>query len=114
MVANLLYINQFPDAVADARAGKMTLVARLGRHRAVGGYALIALGAVFALLLGVALGLLPPLALAALLALLPGSAAYRRLLADAERPAKLRPAIFATLAAVHLFGLLLAAACVFG
>ncbi|HEX8989987.1 MAG TPA: prenyltransferase, partial [Rhodocyclaceae bacterium] len=33
LVANVLYINQFPDARADAKAGKRTLVVRLGPAR---------------------------------------------------------------------------------
>lgn len=43
LATNILYINQFPDATADARTGKQHWVVRLGRARAPFGYALIAL-----------------------------------------------------------------------
>ncbi|HEY3431564.1 MAG TPA: prenyltransferase [Rhodocyclaceae bacterium] len=113
MVANLLYINQFPDAVADAAAGKRTVVARLGRRAAVGGYAVIAVCAAFNLLAAVAVGLFPLASLIALLAMIPAFKAWRLLRDNAENPAALRPAIQATIAAAHLFGLLLAAALAF-
>ncbi|GAB2181114.1 chlorophyll synthase ChlG [Denitratisoma sp. agr-D3] len=114
MVANLLYINQFPDATADAAAGKRTVVARLGRRGAVNGYALIAGCAAVDVVAAVAVGLFPAATLLALLALLPAVAAWRQLRAHAEQPALLRPAIRATIAAAHLFGLLLAVAMVAG
>lgn len=113
MVADLLYINQFPDAVADAAAGKRTVVVRLGRARAAAGYGIIAAAAGLVLSLATVSGALPASALVALPALVPAFIAWRRLRAEAERPQRLRPAILATLAAVHLFGLLLAAALAF-
>lgn len=113
MVANLLYINQFPDATADGIAGKRTVVVRLGRRQAVKGYALILLLTAAMLLAAVALGAFPLWALAALLALVPALKAYGVLRQNAEQPAALRPAIQATIGAAHLFGLLLAAALFF-
>jgi 1,4-dihydroxy-2-naphthoate octaprenyltransferase len=38
-IGAFLWINEFPDARADAAAGKRTLVVRLGRHRAAWGFA---------------------------------------------------------------------------
>lgn len=113
MVANLLYINQFPDAVADAAAGKRTVVARLGRRKAVNGYAVIAFCAAFNLVAAVVAGVFPLSALAALLALAPGYKAWRLLRQHAEQPAALRPAIRMTIVSAHLFGLLLAATLAF-
>ncbi|HEY6898913.1 MAG TPA: prenyltransferase [Rhodocyclaceae bacterium] len=110
MVANLLYINQFPDAPADAAAGKRTLVVRLGRRRAAAGYGLIALLAALPLLAGVLLGLLPPAALVSLLALMPALQAFNQLRQNAEDVPRLLPAIKLTILAAHLYGALLAAA----
>ncbi len=41
LIALVLYINEFPDYVADRDAGKRTLVVRLGRRRASWGYAIM-------------------------------------------------------------------------
>lgn len=108
MVANLLYINQFPDATADALAGKLTLVARFGRRRARAGYVLIASSAFLSLAAAVAVGLLPAAALLAGLAALPTGLAVRQLWHHAEQPARLAPAIKLTILAAHAYGLLLA------
>ncbi len=113
MVANVLYINQFPDAVADGAAGKHTLVARIGRRAARWGYPLIALLAAVSLLAGIALAVLPAPTFLALLGLVPAMAATRALWPHAEQPAQLLPAIKLTLLAVHLYGVLLIAALVY-
>lgn len=108
LVANVLYINQFPDVKADAGAGKNTLVVRLGVARARWGYVLIAVLAYGWPLLMVLLGRLP---LPALLALLPAAAsiaATRRLWSCAGRPAELTPALKLTILAASAHGLLLA------
>jgi 1,4-dihydroxy-2-naphthoate octaprenyltransferase len=63
----VLYINQIPDAPADARAGKRTIVVRRPRDEIIWGYAL-ATGAAFALIaLGPVFGITPVWTLAALL-----------------------------------------------
>lgn len=113
MVANLLYINQFPDATADGIAGKRTVVVRLGREQAVKGYALILLLAALATVGGVIAGPFPCWAFVSLLSAIPALKAYEVLRQNAGQPAALRPAIQATIAASHLFGLLLAAALFF-
>ncbi|MGM0412079.1 MAG: prenyltransferase [Pseudomonadota bacterium] len=110
----LLYINQFPDRLADARAGKHHWVVRLGTRRARWGYPLLLAGAAAALVAGVAVGPLPATALPALLGLLPGVPATRRLWHDHRRPARLRPALAATVALVLAFGGLLVAGLVAG
>lgn len=107
-VANVLFINQFPDYRADAATGKRNWVVRLGPRRARWGYPIIA-GVAQAWLVGaVALGALPWTVLLALLALLPAIAASRQLLKHAARPAALVPAVRATIGAAMLHGILLA------
>jgi len=110
LVANVLYINQFPDVRADAHAGKNTVVVRLGVARARWGYALIAMLCYAWVLAMVLLGRLPALASASLIAAAPSLAAMRILRRHAGEPPALAPAIKMTIAAATLHGLLLAAA----
>lgn len=107
LVANILYINQFPDVKADASAGKNTLVVCLGVERARWGYLVIALLAYGWLLAMTLLGWLPRLALLALLPALASIAAARRLWSAAAQPAQLPPALKLTILAASVHGLLL-------
>ncbi len=109
LVAGILYINQFPDREADLASGKLHWVARLQPAVAARGYGLILLLAALALLTGIAVGTLPLAAVLALLAWVPGVAAWRQLLRHAAAPARLAPAIRLTLLAAHLLPLVLAA-----
>lgn len=59
LIASVLYINEFPDYVADKAVGKKTLVVRLGRTKAAYGYAFIVLGAYVSIFLNV-VGITPP------------------------------------------------------
>ena len=68
LIAGVLYINEFPDYAADKAVGKKTLVVRLGRDKAVYGYALIVLGAYVSVFIAVLFGVAP---LYVLLALVP-------------------------------------------
>ncbi len=117
LVANILFINQFPDAPADGAGDKRTIPVRWGA-RAAWGYPLIALGAAVTHVAWVAIGLLPPLTLVALVALIPALSATRRLFAFvAATPhwshttdfSPLIPAIVATLQAAHGYALVAAA-----
>jgi 1,4-dihydroxy-2-naphthoate octaprenyltransferase len=110
LVANLLFINQFPDLRADAAAGKRNLVVRLGPRRARWLYPGIAAGAHLWLFGAVLAGALPVLSLVALASAFPASVAARRLLREAGRPDRLDPAIRATIGAALLHGALLAGA----
>lgn len=114
LVASVLYINQFPDIDADAKAGKRTLVVRLGPQAARWGYVvlvLLAYGWVGALAVA---DVLPTLALLALAPAAANGAAIRCLWPNAERPSELAPAIKLTILATSLHGLTLAALMLIG
>jgi len=108
LVANVLYINQFPDIKADAATGKKTLVVRLGFDDARWGYAVITALAFAWPLLMVVLGHLPLLALVALLPVVASIAAARQLWPNAGNPSELAPALKLTIVAATMHGLLLA------
>lgn len=107
LVANLLFINQFPDRSADAQAGKRTLVVRLGVQRARWGYWLIAAAAYGLLAAAGLFALLPAWTAVGLLTAPLSFAAGRQLLAQAGQPAALSGAIKLTILAANLHGLLL-------
>jgi 1,4-dihydroxy-2-naphthoate octaprenyltransferase len=108
LVANVLYVNQFPDIKADAQAGKNTVVVRLGTAQARWGYVLIALLAYGWQVLMVLLGNLSAVSLIALLPALASLAAARQLWPNADKPANLAPALKLTILAASAYGLLLA------
>jgi len=109
LVANILYINQFPDRAADRASGKLHWVARLQPGTAAWGYALILLLAALMLVGGILLGGLLPTAAGALAAWIPAVLAWQQLRRFAETPGRLAPAIKLTLLAAHGLPLLLAA-----
>ena len=109
LVANVLYINQFPDLRADASVGKRTLVVRLGAANARWGYAAIGTLAYLWTLAMVSSGRLPAASLATLAAALATLAATRILWGAADRPAALAPALPLTIVAASAYGLLMAA-----
>jgi len=112
LVTNILYINQFPDRKADAAAGKRHWVVRLPIDTARWGYPIIA-GAAYLWVAGaVVAGVLPVLALIALVPAVMSARAAKILLASAARPAELAPALPMTIGAASLHGVLLAAALV--
>lgn len=114
LVTNLLYINQFPDRRADTAAGKLHWVARLDVNHARWGYVLIVVLAYAWLIAAVALGWLPLLALAALLALPLSFKAARQLLRHAAEPQRLGDAIRLTIAAMMAHGALLSLGLILG
>lgn len=108
LVANLLYVNQFPDRAADGAAGKMHWVARLPVPVARWGYVLLLGASVSVLVAGAARGVLPPSVVWTAPAYLLGSVAAARVLRDASEPARLAPAIVMTILTALLHALLLA------
>ena len=110
LVANVLYINQFPDVRADAKAGKRTMVVRLGVANARWGYALLALLAYGWTLAMIVAGPLPTIALIALVPALASAAAFRGLRREAGHPKALGPALNLTIFAAAAQGVLMTAA----
>jgi 1,4-dihydroxy-2-naphthoate octaprenyltransferase len=113
LIAAFLWINEFPDYLADRASGKRTLVVRLGRPRASRVFALIVAGA-FAALVLLPLGGVPRGVWLGAIALFSAVGAVRGALTDPETTAKLIPAQADTLRAFVLLafgsgvGLLLA------
>ncbi len=113
LVANLLFINQFPDHDGDAAAGKRTLVVRLGPQVAKWGYLLIAILSYTWLVAMVTIHALPQYAAAAAMTLILSFTAARELIADASTPDELAAPIKRTILATNVHGLLLAATLAF-
>lgn len=109
LVAALLLINGFPDAEADARVGKRTLVVWLGPVKAGALYAVLVLGAHLWLVAGVWLLVPPSQALWGLVSLPFSLAAAGWLAQHVHQPERLKPALVLSVAAVLLHGLGLAA-----
>lgn len=107
LVTNLLFINQFPDKKADAATAKRHLVVRLSLVQAVWVYPLLAMLAAAWLCYFVYLGHLPMLAALSVLPLIFSLKAALILREYAAMPAKLKPAIQLTLAAMLSHALLL-------
>jgi 1,4-dihydroxy-2-naphthoate octaprenyltransferase len=114
LVANLLFINEFPDHDGDAAAGKRTLVVRLGPQTAKWAYLLVAILAYGWLVAMVASERLPQKAAAAAMTLVLSFSAARELLHHASQPPELAGAIKRTILATNLHGLMLAAALAWG
>lgn len=109
LISAILWINQFPDHHADRAVGKRHWVVRLGRRRAATVYAGMLALAYVTVLVPVALGILPPLALLVLLTLPLSVRAINVALRQYDRPRELTPANAATVAVHLVLSLLLAA-----
>jgi len=112
LVANILWINEFPDREADGEAGKRTLIVRLGTARARWGYVALVLGFA-ASVVGLWLaGILPVWSLACLLTLVLAARAVRNLWRNHADPRAVLPSQAATIQMQAAAGLLLTAALV--
>jgi 1,4-dihydroxy-2-naphthoate polyprenyltransferase len=109
LVGNILVINGFPDAAADAQVGKRTLVVRFGPRDVAWLYLVVALLAHAWLVAGVWLFIHPEPALWGFVSMPLSIWAYRLLLKNAHHPARLAPAIVLTIAAAVVHGLAISA-----
>lgn len=107
LVALILYINEFPDYVADKTAGKHTLVVVLGKERAVPGYIALLLGVYALVVIGAAAGMLPFATLLALLSLPLAYQAMQGLRQHYDQTPRLIPAQAATIKLHLLMAVLL-------
>jgi 1,4-dihydroxy-2-naphthoate octaprenyltransferase len=109
LVGNILVINGFPDARADAQVGKRTLVVRFGVRWAAWAYLVIALLAYVWLVAGVWLFIHPEPALWGLVSMPLSLWAFVWLLQNADQPERLTPAIVLTIVAAVVHGLAMSA-----
>ena len=114
LVANVLFINQFPDRRTDEAVGKRHWVVRLGSRRAADAYLTAAIVAHLVVLLGVALRELPALAMIALFSLPASLHAANELRHHHAKVSELVPAIRSTIAAALLHGALVVVALLLG
>ena len=101
LIAAVLYINEFPDYVADKAVGKRTLVVRLGRGKAAYGYALIVFSAYASIILSALFGVTPAYTLLALIPLPLAVEAIRHAAKFHSESLKLVPANAVTIT-IHL------------
>jgi 1,4-dihydroxy-2-naphthoate octaprenyltransferase len=95
LVAMILYVNEIPDRIGDAKVGKLTLPVRWPKQAVILGFD-VAAGAAFAVVaIGVAIGVLPIPALLALVAIPLAVRVHRGLVRFYENPY----ALMATMAA---------------
>lgn len=109
LVGNILVINGFPDAQADAQVGKRTMVVRLGVRWAAWAYLVFALLAYAWLAAGVWLFIHPAPALWGWLSMPLSLWAFVLLYKHATQPDRLTLAIVLTIAAAVLHGLAMSA-----
>ena len=107
LVANVLFVNQVPDRVADASVGKNTLIVRWGAAFAPWGSLALYMIAYVILLAGIAQQQLPDWAALGLLSAIPASMSLHALFSAPSAPGKLRMAIPLTILSSLSFGLLL-------
>lgn len=110
LILSVLWINEIPDYFADAKAGKKTLVTRIGRKRAADVYGMLMFSTYAVILLGISLSLLPTLTLLSFLTIPLAVKTVYVAKRNYENPQSLIPANAGTVL-LHLFtGLLLCVA----
>jgi len=107
LIAAVLYINEIPDRMWDAKAGKRTIITRLTPAMSINGYGLLMAAAYLAIVAGVAARALPVPTLLGLLTVPMAWRAFQGLRRHHAFPYRLIPANATTIFA-HLFtGLLM-------
>lgn len=109
LVANVLFINQIPDRLADASAGKRTLIVRFGPNFAAFGSLLLYVLAMLTIGIGVVIATLPKAAFTTWLIALPAAYTFQQLRTAPTDRAILMRLIPLTIASTLLFGLMLCA-----
>src|SRR3990172_5025470 len=79
LIGAVLYINEFPDKLWDAKAGKRTLIVRLSTPAAINGYLALILATYALVVAGVAAGIMPAATLLGLLTVPMAIRAFRTL-----------------------------------
>ena len=107
LVAGILYINEFPDAIADEAVGRRHLVVRWGKAKAASGFKLIVASAYLVIVAGVLGRLVSPFALLGLAALPKAITASRVLGMNYGKTLELIPGMASMVMATLLTGFLL-------
>lgn len=110
LTAGILYINEFPDVDADGSRGRRDLVVRWGKQAAASRFKVLLASAYVVLVLGVASGLVTPLALLGLLTIPKARSAARILDNTKGKTPELIPGMAAMVMTTLLTGVLLALA----
>ncbi|MGI9142587.1 MAG: prenyltransferase [Fluviibacter sp.] len=109
LVANVLFVNQIPDRIADATTGKRTLIVRFGAGISPWGSSILYLSASLVLGFAIIANALPLASAIALGAVIPASQSLRRLFLNPIAPEQLRLAIPKAIQSCLIFGILLSA-----
>jgi 1,4-dihydroxy-2-naphthoate octaprenyltransferase len=107
LIAAVVMINEFQDSAGDARAGKRTLVVRLGTRKSAALFAAVTLASYLLLAAAVAARLLPPPVLAACATLPLTVKAIATARSFHNKPKELVPANASTILAHMLTGLIM-------
>jgi 1,4-dihydroxy-2-naphthoate polyprenyltransferase len=107
LIANVLFINQFPDREADRSVGKNHWVVRLGKRKAVKLFAFLVSAVYLSVVAGVLTGILPKASLITFLTIPISVKSVLVALREYENSPKLRPAQALTILSHLSTGLLL-------
>lgn len=109
-IANILYINQFPDYYADRAGGRLHIPARLGKEKAVKGHTILFILAYLLTILGILLGIMPWISSIALISLPTATRATTISLRKFDKVAELIPAMALTILTAISYSFLLSTA----